>query len=166
MRRPHQRFDSMEWSQMYLGHCLRPPIKSPCLLAGLLPGLQVTVNMIPNRSRLSDMIDRDKNKPEHSRVLPQVMDLVQPPHLREPGPNRFNKLAARFDPPAPVMSQNVSHVYAGEPSTITYHAFSHCSNVPGCSWYVRSSKTPPSVRGGVVGKNANSWQSCWLRDVR
>lgn len=62
------------------------------------------MNLARNRARLSDMIDRDKNKLEHSRVLPQMMDLVQPPHLREPGPNRFNELAARFDPLAPVMS--------------------------------------------------------------
>ena len=36
---------------------------------------------------------------------------------------------------------------------------SHSSKLPGCRVYERSSKTPPSVRGGLVGQKRNSCMS-------
>lgn len=60
----------------------------------------------------------------------------------------------------------MSVTYLKRETLTSYQVCSHCKSVPGWSWYVRSSKIPPSVRGGMVGQKANSWQSCWLRDLK
>lgn len=90
------RLDEMHapsWST-HLRYRLRPTVQSPRLLAGILPGLQITGRT--THKRLSDMIDRS-SEARYIRVLPQMVNLVQSADLREPGSNRSNELPACFN---------------------------------------------------------------------
>jgi len=87
--------------------------------------------------------------------LPQVVDRVEISDLNEPSSDAYEfvlALGSRHSSLA-VYSPSITSLRAARPFC---QCVSHSSKLPGCSVYERSSKTPPSCLGGLVGQKRNS----------